>query len=71
MIFQKNKITKKIAFILVIFTIFISLSAVSLEAGRCEEAFFRCLDDPFWKAAPFGIIFCATGYFFCKKYIER
>jgi len=70
MIFQKNKITKKIAFILVIFTIFISLSAVSLEAGKCEEAFFRCFDDPYWRAVPFGIIYCETGYLFCKKYIE-
>jgi hypothetical protein len=44
--------------------------AIDLHAGECEKAFMRCIQDPYWQAVTFGVVYCATGYAFCKKYIE-
>ncbi len=55
------------------FLVFLALGWVSvdLSAGGCEKGFFMCVSDPYWQATPFGVVFCGSGYLFCKKYIER
>lgn len=50
--------------------LFLSIGMINLHSGECEKAFMRCTDDPYWQAVAFGIFYCATGYVFCKKYIE-
>ena len=66
--------TRKIRILTVplIFTCLVfCLNAVPLEAGRCEDAFMRCMNDPFIiMTAMTGGIYCGAGYLFCKKYIE-
>lgn len=50
--------------------LFLCAGMISLHAGDCEEAFIKCIYDPYWQAVPFGVVYCATGYAFCLKYIE-
>ena len=41
-----------------------------LQAGKCEEAFTKCLHDPINQMTLTGPLSCGLGYLFCKKYIE-
>ena len=50
--------------------LFLGLGMIQLHSGECERAFLRCSEDPYWQAVAFGVVYCATGYIFCKKYIE-
>lgn len=70
---QKSKLKKgkKAAALAMVFAaLFFCVAMIDLDAGECEKALFRCLEDPFWHAVPGGPIYCATGYLFCKKYVE-
>ncbi len=50
---------------------FLGLIAEEPEAGVCEKALFECLFDPLNQAMGYlGMIYCAFGYAFCKKYID-
>jgi hypothetical protein len=51
--------------------LFCSLFAVDMHAGECENALARCIDDPYWHMSLSGPVYCAVGYLFCKKYVER
>ncbi len=63
--------TKRIVFCLLVLTLTVNLSGFEIELGPCENAFFRCFQDPLWKGATTeGLFFCALGYAFCKKYID-
>jgi hypothetical protein len=50
--------------------LFCSLFAVDGHAGECENAMMRCMSDPYWHTTLAGPVYCATGYLFCKKYVE-
>jgi len=69
---RKNcKSLKKLLILVVLFAVVFCLNAAVVEAGDCEEAFMRCVEDPFVSAFLGGGMFCIIGYVFCKKYIER
>lgn len=62
---------KKGAAVAAIFaTLFLCVAMMDLNAGACEKALFKCLEDPLVNMTLGGSIFCATGYLFCKKYVE-
>lgn len=67
---HKNKRMKGITIGMVFIVLFLCIGMIELHSGECEKAFLRCSYDPYWQAAAFGIVYCATGYLFCKKYIE-
>ena len=67
---KKSKLKKKTALAMVFVALFFCAAMMDLRAGACEDALFRCLDDPFWQATLSGPIYCAAGYLFCKKYVE-
>ncbi|MFW6137382.1 MAG: hypothetical protein ACOC5U_04810 [Candidatus Aminicenantaceae bacterium] len=63
---------KKIKGMIIIVSVAVSLAAFSpaLEAGKCEDAFLKCINDPVNTMVPNGQLTCGLGYLFCKKYIE-
>jgi hypothetical protein len=63
---------KSIKAIVIICLAAICLSTLSpaLHAGKCEDAFFSCINDPINMILMTGKTNCAAGYLFCKKYIE-
>lgn len=65
-----KKRKSKIALVLAVFALFFCLHSAKLEAAKCEEAFFRCINDPFVGTNLAGPLYCGVGYVFCKKYIE-
>lgn len=68
---KRVKIIKKGLAIGLVFIVFLlCVGIVDLHAGECEKAFQRCIQDPYWQAVAFGVVYCLTGYAFCKKYIE-
>ncbi len=67
---RTSKCMKGITIGLVIVVFFLCIGMSDLHSGECEKAFMRCTEDPFWRATPFGVVYCITGYVFCKKYIE-
>jgi hypothetical protein len=58
--------------IVIILAVVVCLSVLSpaLQAGKCEDAFSRCLKDPVMMILMTGKANCAAGYLFCKKYVE-
>jgi hypothetical protein len=50
--------------------LFLCIGMNVVHSGECEEALLRCSHDPYWQAVAFGVVYCVTGYVFCKKYIE-
>jgi len=56
---------------LIFLVLFCGFMVPSLESKACEDAFLRCQEDPYWMAASYlGVVYCATGYLFCLKYIR-
>jgi hypothetical protein len=55
---------------MVFMVLFLCVGMIDLQSGECEKAFARCSQDPYWQAIAHGIVYCITGYVFCKKYIE-
>jgi hypothetical protein len=67
---QKRKFTKVTALTMAFVALFFCATVMGLSAGECEKALFRCLEDPWWHMTLGGPLYCATGYLFCKKYVE-
>ena len=67
---RMSKCTKGLTIGMVFVVLFLCIGMIDLQSGECEKAFMRCADDPYWQAVAFGVFYCATGYVFCKKYIE-
>ena len=67
---QKDIIMKGLTIGMVFAVLFLSIGMIDLHSGECEKAFMRCVQDPYWQAIMFGVVYCVTGYAFCKKYIE-
>jgi hypothetical protein len=67
---RTKMITKGLAIGLAFVVLFLCMGMIHLQSGECEKAFMRCTQDPYWQAVTFGVVYCATGYAFCKKYIE-
>jgi hypothetical protein len=71
---KKHIFSKGKSFVLVLIAavIVLGLAPAILEAGKCEEAFFRCMNDFWWQVTGyFGMVYCSNGYIFCKTYIEK
>jgi len=68
---KKCKNLNKLLILAVLFAVILSLNASFVEAGGCENAFMRCVDDPISHISMVGGVVCIIGYVFCKKYIER
>jgi hypothetical protein len=67
---QKSKCMKGMTIGMAVVLIFFCAGVTGLHSGACESAFLRCSSDPYWQAVAFGVVYCVTGYVFCKKYIE-
>lgn len=57
--------------LLVLLLVSLVLGGGYLKADQCEDALFKCLDDPFIHLMLGGPLFCAHGYIFCLKYLSR
>jgi hypothetical protein len=57
-------------YVIVFCVLFSGLFAVDVHAAECENALARCMNDPYWHMTLAGPVYCASGYLFCKKYIE-
>ncbi len=66
---SRIKRLRKLVIIVVIIGLFFSLGPTFLEALSCEDAFFECWLENMW-LPDFAIVYCGTGYAFCKKYVE-
>ena len=74
MIKKSQKFTKKKFLLLIICVAIISLSFTPLNAGKCEDAWIRCMKD--WGFFDFfnplgKINYCTRGYFFCIRFLEE
>jgi len=67
---RTNIIMKGFTIGMVFMVLFLCVGMIDLHSGGCENAFMRCSQDPYWQAVAFGVVYCVTGYVFCKKYIE-
>jgi hypothetical protein len=70
---------KRISLVLIILIIFLSIGIPAEEegngGGRCEQAYWNCIKDAvkviFILPLFFDyVIYCTTGYAFCKKFLE-
>ena len=66
----KSKRSRGLAIGMVFLVLFIFVGMIDLHSNECEKAFMRCSQDPYWRAVIYGVVYCVTGYVFCKKYIE-
>lgn len=70
MLLPTKRIRILVAALILICLVF-GMNVVSMQAGGCEDAFLRCLYDPFNLVNQIsGGVYCLSGYIFCKKYIE-
>jgi hypothetical protein len=67
---RKNRSVKGWVIVVAFLVVISGLLAADVRAGECENALFRCMDDPYWHMTLAGPVYCATGYLFCKKYVE-
>jgi len=67
---RTSKRMKGLTIGMAIVIMFLCIGMIDLYSGECERAFMRCTQDPYWQAVTFGVVYCITGYAFCKKYIE-
>jgi hypothetical protein len=74
-----QKHVKRISLILIILTIFLSIGIPAAEegngGGRCEQAYMNCMRDAarFFIVLPLFlnfVVYCTTGYIFCKKFLS-
>ena len=66
MVSPLKKYTKPIVILMLGLALLCSFTVLDLRAGRCEDALVRCLYD-----VPYtNPWLCATGWAFCKKYIQ-
>jgi len=66
MVSQIKKNVRKIAIFSLVLGLLFSFVVVDLQAGRCENAFNRCM----WEVGFVSPMYCGAGWVFCKKYIE-
>jgi hypothetical protein len=67
---MKTQFKKKmiiISTILMIVGLVFGVTVTGLHAGRCEDAYKKCLSTIGYSPVS---IHCGIGYVFCKKYIE-
>ena len=67
---KREKRSTKIITVSIIFFLMLTLSPILTEAVTCEEAFWKCVNDPINGVIFGGAVYCINGYIFCKKYIE-
>ena len=67
---RTSKCNRGLAIGMTFVILFLCVGMLDLKSSECEKALMRCTQDPYWQAVAFGVFYCATGYVFCKKYIE-
>ena len=63
-VLKKN--VRKITTLLMVLGLLFSFAVIDLRAGRCEDAFKKCM----WEVGFVTPLYCGAGWVFCKKYIE-
>ncbi|UCC40790.1 MAG: hypothetical protein JSV96_04920 [Candidatus Aminicenantes bacterium] len=76
MIFFIRKHTRKVSLLLILLTVFLALTGFTQEAGECEKALARCMFNSMGHLLNFPrffneIAYCALGYAFCLKYLDK
>ena len=71
-----RKQSRKVSFLLGLITILLVINGFSQEIGDCEQALGRCMLDSIKHIPNFvrfynGIVYCAIGYTFCLKYLDK
>ncbi len=66
MVIQLKKTLRKSTILLVVLGLLFSFVVIDLQAGRCNNAFNRCM----WEVGFITPLYCGAGWVFCKKYIE-
>lgn len=71
-----RKQSRKVSFLLGLITILMVLNGFSQEFGDCEQALGRCMLDSIKHIPNFvrfynGVAYCAIGYTFCLKYLDK
>lgn len=68
---ERRKRLNKIVTVSMLFLLMLAFIPVVSEAITCEEALWKCLNDPVNGILLGGAVYCMNGYIFCKKYIEK
>lgn len=68
---KRSRSSIKIVSVCMLFLLTLTFFPVISEAITCEEALWKCLNDPVNGLIIGGAVYCLNGYVFCKKYIEK
>lgn len=76
MIFFVRKQSRKVSLFLILLTVLLIFSGFAQEAGECEKALVRCMFNSIGHLLNFPRFFneigyCAVGYAFCLKYLDK
>lgn len=76
MIFFIRKQSRKISLFLILLTVLLVITGFTQEAGDCEKALVRCMFNSMGHLLNFPrffneIAYCALGYVFCLKYLDK
>ena len=76
MIFFIRKQSKKASLFLIILTVFLVFTGFTQEVGDCEKALVKCMFNSMGHLLNFPrffneIAYCAVGYVFCLKYLDK
>ncbi len=71
-----RKQSRKTAFLFGVITILMVINGLSQEIGDCEKALGRCMLNSIRQLPNFvqfyiGVGYCAIGYTFCLKYLNK
>jgi len=71
-----RKQSRKTAFLFGVLTILLVINGFSQEIGDCEQALGRCMLANIRQLPNFvqfynGVAYCAIGYVFCLKYLDK
>lgn len=74
-LFVRNR-SRKVSLFLILLAVLLVLSGFTQEAGECEQALARCLLNSMGHLLNFPrffneVAYCAIGYTFCLKYLDK
>ena len=76
MIFFVRKHSSKISLLIILLTVLLAITGFTQEVGDCEKALARCLLKSVGHLLNFPrffneVAYCAIGYAFCLKYLDK
>ncbi len=76
MILFIRKQARKVSLFLILLTVLLVITGFTQEAGDCEKALVRCMFNSMGHLLNFPrffneIAYCALGYVFCLKYLDK